>query len=87
MTSDTKAWTDVELPRDPPAGASDFGLAMHYGNALLFELMRRHSEPAKVLQGILWYACIFIAQQPATTDQIVDEFRTTLERLRAGSGN
>lgn len=76
---------DIELPRDPPADASPFGLAMHYGNALVLEMLRRRATPAGVTQGLLWYAAVFCASQPISADELIEQFRTTLERLRAGS--
>ena len=79
---------DVELPRDPPANASPFGLALHYGNALMFEMVRRQAAPDQVRMAVLWYAAVFTSGPvELPIDQIVDEFRATLERLRTGARN
>ena len=77
--------TDIELPRDPPAGSSPFGLAMHYGNALMLEMLRRQASPEHVRQGVLWYAAVMVSSQNVSTAAVVEEFRTALERIRAGA--
>ena len=81
-----KAETDIELPRDPPSDASPLGLAMHYGNWLMLECLRRELPRETVLRAVLWYAAAFASTETATTDTLVEEFRTILERIRSGPG-
>lgn len=67
----------------PPVDAGPLGFALHYGNSLSAELLKRQLPRDQVRQCVLWWAVMAVDLDGLTVDQLVEEFRTQIEYIRS----